>query len=194
MKLFSSKKKRRDPTGTTSSQARPKSRGSVSIATGTQFQQANNYQPEVCDVEVGSAVINNDVIDAYELRVEELGHLMLEQGRHLDQLTDRNRRLSTENIALRGKVSENFTTSMSFCTPETTSPLKSVMNQKKGSIEGQGKMQKQKEQNALLHSQAELLVKELAHSNNQISEMDMTIASLEKELKEIWELSRQCKI
>jgi myosin heavy subunit len=148
----------------------------------------------VCDVEVGSAVNNNDVIDAYELRVEELGHLMLEQGRHLDQLTDRNRRLSTENIALRGKVSENFTTSMSFCTPETTSPLKSVMNQKKGSIEGQGKMQKQKEQNALLHSQAELLVKELAHSNNQISEMDMTIASLEKELKEIWELSRQCKI
>jgi hypothetical protein len=75
-------------------------------------------------------------------------------------------------------------------------PLKSIMNQQKnGLTDGQAIMvQKQKEENALLHNQAELLVKELAHSNSQILEMDMTIALLEKELKGSWELSRKCKI
>eukprot|EP00804_Cyclotella_cryptica_P008454 CCRYP_003960-RA/>CCRYP_003960-RA protein AED:0.09 eAED:0.02 QI:0/0/0/1/1/1/4/0/674 len=125
---------------------------------------------------------NSELIDAYELRIEELGRLMLEQGKHLDELTNRSRRLSTENTMLREKVSSGIE---NLIAKHNKSPLNSMIrHQVTNQMNNTKTAQKDKEDNDLLHQQTELLVDELTHSNKQISE-------LEKELKQSWEHSRQ---
>jgi hypothetical protein len=52
---------------------------------------------------------------------------------------------------------------------------------------------KLREENSLLHQQAELLVNELTQANNQISELDLAIGSLESELKANWENAKKSK-
>ena len=142
-----------------------------------------------------STAINNSMIDAYELRIEELGHLMVEQGRHLDELSNRSRQLSSENIMLRERMAtglENLT--QPTCITQSKSPLKNIINyQKKGSVDDQVKAaQKCKEENSLLRQQADLMLEELGITNRRISELDMTVASLEKELKMSWENNYKC--
>jgi hypothetical protein len=195
MKLLGCKKTCRRPTGIKSvARTRPGSNGGVDVTTSTNAKDLP--PPNAIDDEFHPTTSNSEKIDAYELRIEELGQLMLEQGRHLDELTNRSHRLSTENLMLREKVSsglENLIAKPSGASMENKSPLNSMIRHQKKNQEDNNIIKKEKEENELLHKQAELLVHELAHSNAQISEMDMTIASLEKELKERWEQSRQCK-
>lgn len=48
---------------------------------------------------------DNTVVEEYEHRIEELGQMMLEQGRCLDELTAQSGRLSSENSLLRERLS-----------------------------------------------------------------------------------------
>lgn len=73
-------------------------------------------------------VVNNDGgddINVYESRIEELGQLLSEQGRCLDELTTSNRRISNENSQLRGRLATQHSV------PSTSSnrtPLKNILN------------------------------------------------------------------
>eukprot|EP00956_Cyclotella_meneghiniana_P045502 scaffold371945_cov113-Cyclotella_meneghiniana.AAC.1 len=191
MKLFKSKRKdSRDPTGTKSSLIRPPSVLAVQTVNKTPDTSAR------CSLDVVNAnrsedTSKDDIIDAYELRIEELGQLMVEQGRQLDEMSDRSKQLASENIMLREKVSSGLMLENLQPRNETKSPLKSIINQRKVSANDQAKLaQKYKDENSLLQQQSELLVQELEHANNQISNLDLTVASLEKEIKTNWE---QCQ-
>ena len=202
MKLFGSirKKNKRDPTGT-KSRARPLNSGNAHIAAvellnkTPDFDRARQITKNPVDSvttsnqnDSNTNSSNNDVLDAYEAQIEELGHLMLEQGRHLDELSSRSRALASENVMLREKVSSGL--KIKPRSDSNKSPLKSIINQKKISHEDQAKM---KEQNVLLHEQAERLALELSDANCQISDVDMTVANLEEELKASWENARRCE-
>ena len=149
-------------------------------------------------------------IDAYECRIEELGQLMQEQGRCLDELTDRSRRLSTENIMLRERLSsgiENLVSKpnhhSSYPDSVDKSPLQNITNNnpKKNSIgsaftsdEDAKLVQKCGDQNDLLLQQSDLLAKELMDANERIAERDASIALLGKELSACLEKARTCKL
>ena len=137
----------------------------------------------------------NDLIDVYEHRIEELGQLMVEQARHLDEMSSRSRRLSSENVLLREKLSSGFEKFVRPIQSDSKSPLKAMINhQKKLSADDYvKKIQQYKEENTLLHQQADLLVQELTHANSRISELDITVESLEKDVKAHWENARKRK-
>lgn len=187
MKFFSSnKKKSRDPTGT-KSRARPASASKISAV------EALNKTPDIhidrssqnplVVADDNPDVYNDDVIQSCELRLEEMSNLM-------DELSSRSLRLASENKSLREKLSSGFNQSIKPHM-ESKSPLKSIIKQqKKITVEEQTKL---REENLLLHQQAELLVNELTNANSQISELDLTIGSLEKELKANWENAKKCK-
>lgn len=181
--LFKSKAKRRDPTGTKSVQARPRPASSSSAVqtideASDQRLQTNLNPSNTADANLSDP--NNSNTDM----IEELeNYLMIEQARHLDELSKRSRRLE--------KVSSGLTKPGSSM--QTKSPLKSIMNlqTKKASS---ADVSKYRHENDLLIQQAELLVQELTHANGQISELDLTVASLEKELCGSWEKTRKCKL
>ena len=191
MKLFKSKRKdSRDPTGTKSSSARPASVECKSVNTTPATSAPLN--PLNCGnncarTNQSEDTSTDEIIDAYELRIVELGGLMVEQGRQLDEKTERCNLLASENNTLREKVSsglrlENLKSHNDSL--QIKSPLKSIINQRKVSADEQARiMQKYKDENSLLQQQAELLVKELEHANGRLSDQDLTVASLEKELK-----------
>ena len=78
MKLFKSKRKdSRDPTGTKSSLARPPSVLAVQTVNKTPDTSAP-CSLDVVNVNRSEDTSKDDIIDAYELRIEELGQLMVE--------------------------------------------------------------------------------------------------------------------
>jgi hypothetical protein len=167
--LFKGKAKRRDPTGTKSVQARPRPASSSSaVQTIDEASDQRLLNPSnTADANLSDP--NNSNTDM----IEELeNYLMIEQARHLDELSKRSRRLE--------KVSSGLTKPGSSM--QTKSPLKSIM--KKASS---ADVSKYRHENDLLIQQAELLVQELTHANGQISELDLTVASLEKK-------TRKCKL
>jgi hypothetical protein len=171
--LFKGKAKRRDPTGTKSVQARPRPASSSSaVQTIDEASDQRLLNPSnTADANLSDP--NNSNTDM----IEELeNYLMIEQARHLDELSKRSRRLE--------KVLSGLTKPGSSM--QTKSPLKSIMNlqTKKASS---ADVSKYRHENDLLIQQAELLVQELTHANGQISELDLTVASLEKK-------TRKCKL
>ena len=136
------------------------------------------------------------VIDVYEDRIEELGQLMAEQGRALDELTNRSRRLSTENSMLRDRlavgVSAKPTHPSSYSSQTARIPLKNIINSKSNKDDDSTRqlVQKLKSENSLLSEQSELLANELADANAGIVERDASIASLGKELSTCLEKAR----
>jgi chromosome segregation ATPase len=178
MKFFNNNKnKGRDPTGT-KSRARPASASkilAVEALNKTPDIDRSSQNPQVV-ADDNPDVFNDDVIQSYELRLEEMSNLM-------DELSSRSLRLASENKSLREKLSSGFNQSIKPHM-ESKSPLKSIIKQqKKITVEEQTKL---REENSLLHQQAELLVNELTNANS-------AIGSLEKELKANWENAKKCK-
>ena len=137
-------------------------------------------------------------IDVYEDRIEELGELMAEQGRCLDEVTNRSRRLSTENNMLREKLSNRMASKPGSSASPTMSPLKNVINitqrRRKDENNTSEDALRFKEENSLLLQQADLLTTELTESNRLIAERDASLASLGKELSSCLEKARSRKI
>ena len=143
-------------------------------------------------------------IDVYEDRIDELGQLMAEQGRCLDELTARSRRLSSENSMLRDRLSSSansvaFKQSSprgSFSLPGR-SPLKHIIqsSQRSSNDDTTTKrvLQQLNDDNSLLIHQAELLANELTAANRQLVEREESLASLETKLSSSLEKSRSCK-
>ena len=134
-------------------------------------------------------VINNDgeeETNAYEHRIDELGQLLSEQGRCLDELTTSNRRISNENSELRQRLATQHSAPS---TSSTRTPLKNILNNNKS--DESKLVSKLKEENKLLHQQSELLAAELRDANTSLSNRDETVASLGKELSTCLETARK---
>ena len=208
-------------------------------------ESVNKTTKPIIDNNTNYDIATNDA--AYEERIEELGQLMLEQGRCLDELTTRSHRLSTENGMLRerlstsienmlviprsndsrdanennGPTSEATTTAAS---QNNRSPLMNIINlTKKNSNESSSSssaiskngersitnsmttttmamapkdsklLQKYKDENDLLLQQSDLLAKELHFANEQLTERDISVETLGRELSACLEKARMCK-
>ena len=197
LSLFKKEKnRRRDSTATNSTAMSNSSVAAVGIVNRTPEPHGNipssNSGNAAFTHPCAQNAPHNAMIDAYELRIEELGQLIVEQGRHLDESSNRSRQLASENVMLREKMATGLENLRTSSTMQSKSPLKNIMNsQKKGSADEAKTMQKYKEENTLLQQQAALMVEELGVTNRHISELDMTVASLEKELKASWD--NNCK-
>lgn len=123
---------------------------------------------------------------------------MAEQGRCLDEVTSRSRRLSTENNMLRERLTTSMASEPVSSVSPARSPLKSVINstQRKRKDENNTKdaVLRFKEENSLLIQQADLLANELTESNRLLAERDASLASLGKELSSCLEKTRSRKI
>jgi len=76
-------------------------------------------------------IISNDGGEdnnVYEHRIDELGQLLSEQGRCLDELTSSNRRISNENASLRERLATHHSVQSSS---STRTPLKNILNNNK---------------------------------------------------------------
>lgn len=134
-------------------------------------------------------VINNDgeeETNAYEHRIDELGQLLSEQGRCLDELTSSNRRISNENSDLRQRLAIQHSAPMPS---STRTPLKNILNNNKS--DESKLVSKLKEENKLLNQQSELLAAELRDANTSLSNRDETVSSLGKELSTCLETARK---
>jgi uncharacterized coiled-coil DUF342 family protein len=118
--------------------------------------------------------------------LEELGLLLREQGRCLDELTSRSRTLAAENIVLRERISSGIDGVSK--SRSRRDPLSSIINKK--NAQGDDMLRKFKDENEMLLQQADLLAKELNDANASIAERDASIASLGHELKGILEKAR----
>ncbi len=142
-------------------------------------------------------------IDVYEDRIDELGQLMAEQGRCLDELTARSRRLSSENSMLRERLSSANSVAVKQSSPRGSfslpgrSPLKHIIRSSQRSsnddITTKRVVQQLNDDNSLLIQQAELLTNELTEANRQLVEREDSLASLETKLSSSLEKSRSCK-
>lgn len=111
---------------------------------------------------------------AYDLRIEELGLFMEEQGAHLDTLTQRCDILLKENESMRKKTAISIGKVQA---PKISSEM--IMTD---SIDGINTKKLLVDENELLMQQSELLVKELDISNMAVSVRDKTITVLNKEI------------
>lgn len=142
-------------------------------------------------------------VDVYEDRIDELGQLMAEQGRCLDELTTRSRRLSSENNMLRERLSSSESVLVKQSSPRgsflfpTRSPLKHIIknSQRSSSDDATTRqvVQKLNDDNSLLIQQAELLANELTEANGQLAERDESLATLETKLSSSLEKARSCE-
>lgn len=119
--------------------------------------------------------------------VEELGQLLREQGRCLDELTNRSRALAAENIVLRERISSGID-NVSISKPCQRDPLSSITNKK--NAQGDDILRKFKSENEMLLQQADLLAKELNDAHVSIAERDVSITSLSQELSHLLEKAR----
>ena len=120
-------------------------------------------------------------IDAYEERIDELGRMMQEQGRCIDGLTERSRRVSTENTTLRERLSSRLS-----CEPAARKP-----GGQGASEDGDAApTRKLRDDNALLLEQADLLAAELRDANARLAEGEERISALGKELATCLEKAR----
>mmetsp|Transcript_21452 Transcript_21452/g.44857 ORF Transcript_21452/g.44857 Transcript_21452/m.44857 type:complete len:389 (-) Transcript_21452:3231-4397(-) len=150
-----------------------------------------NYDSEIAkdqDANIPHCSIASDV---YEDRIEELGSLLQEQGRYIDELTNRSRIMSTENTVLRERMSENIVSNKPAASSPKRSPLKNIPRANRSNKDEQAKRaQAFEEENALLIQQADLLADELTGANKLIANRDASIISLSKELSSCLEKTR----
>lgn len=117
--------------------------------------------------------------------LEEIGHLLQEQGRYLDELTNRSNSLASENIVLRERISSGIDSVSK--SSRRRDPLSSIINNKKRMGDD---VQKVKDENEVLLQQADMLAKELNDAHSSIAERDSSIASLSNELSGLLEKAR----
>ena len=144
------------------------------------------------------ATINeDDVIAGYEHQIQELGQLLNEQGRALDEHNNRSRRLSDENSILRDRLASATTNKplpSSSSLPRT--PLKNIINNRSASKDNANTkqlIQRYNEERDLLIQQSELLANELADANKSLAERDEHVVNLEKELSKCLDKARSCE-
>lgn len=125
--------------------------------------------------------------------LEDLGFLLQEQGRCLDELTNRSRGLSAENILLRERISSGID-SVVTKSSQRDSLLSMMMSGGKKRVEGDDILKKFKEENEMLLQQADLLANELNMANASIAERDTSIASLGRELLGLVEKTRRLMV
>ena len=118
--------------------------------------------------------------------LEEIGQLLQEQGRYLDELTTRSNNLASENILLRERISSGID-NVSSKSSRRREPLSSIINTKKRMGD---EFQKIKDENDMLLQQADMLAKELNDAHSSIAERDSSIASLSNELSGLLEKAR----
>ena len=118
--------------------------------------------------------------------LEEIGHLLQEQGRFLDELTNRSNNLASENHLLRERISSGIDSVSK--SSRRRDPLSSIINNKKRM--GDDVIQKVKDENDVLLQQADMLAKELNDAHSSIAERDSSIASLSNELSGLLEKAR----
>jgi len=126
-------------------------------------------------------------IDDEASHVFQLGRLIQEQGRCLDELTNRSNSLATENIVLRERISSGIDSVSK--SSRRREPLSSIINTKKR-MQGDDMLQKFKDENEMLLQQADLLAKELNDAHSSIAERDSSISSLSHELSGLLEKAR----
>ena len=117
--------------------------------------------------------------------LEDLGNLLQEQGRCLDELTNRSRGLAAENIVLRERISSGID---SVTKSSRRDSLPSIITKKR--VHGDDIIKTFKDENEMLLQQADLLAKELNDANASIEERDSSIASLGHELSGLLEKAR----
>ncbi|KAK1739265.1 hypothetical protein QTG54_009808 [Skeletonema marinoi] len=126
-------------------------------------------------------------IDDEASHVFQLGRLIQEQGRCLDELTNRSNSLATENIVLRERISSGIDRVSK--SSRRREPLSSIINTKKR-MQGDDMLQKFKDENEMLLQQADLLAKELNDAHSSIAERDSSITSMSHELSGLLEKAR----
>ncbi len=117
--------------------------------------------------------------------LEDLGLLMREQGKCLDELTIRSNSLAAENMILRERISSGIDNVV----PKSGRRGGGLINGRKKSMSDDA-IKKVKDENDMLLQQADLLVKELNDANASIAERDSSIASLSHELSGVLEKAR----
>ncbi len=198
---------------------------SLYIPSSENPNSSNNHTMFSSEIPTNSNPHDSDdaVIENYEQRIEELGQMMLEQGRCLDELTAQSSRLSSENVLLRERLSagvESFLTRVNGDRSEgkgeneapgcesslTSRNLKNIMtfhNQSKSSIgssrifrndeDESNVVNKYKDKIDLLTQQSELLAKELASANEHIADRDERVVSLGNDLSACLKKARKCE-
>ena len=130
---------------------------------------------------------DDDVVAGYERQIQDLGQLLSQQGRALDEHNNRSRHLSDENSILRDRLASTAAKPLqSTSPPPRTTPLKNIITNSRSSASKDDAKTKQlinlhKEEKYLLIQQSELLANELADANKCLAERDETIGNLGKE-------------
>ena len=126
------------------------------------------------------------IFASYDMRIEELGNLIEQQGSYLDTLTERSQELLSENEALRKRAARDIEKlSRQRSSDRIQDSL--VKTNSGDALTAVDKNSKQwndlTEENDLLCEQAELLAKELERANQTISSRDKNIEQLNKQVK-----------
>ena len=136
-----------------------------------------------------SANDDDDVVAGYERQIQDLGQLLSEKGRALDEHNKRSRRLSDENSILRDRLA-----SMAVAKPLQSSsppPFENIIDSGSSASKGDANTkQLSEEEKDLLIQQSELLANELADANKCLAERDETIGNLGKELSKCLDKAR----
>ena len=137
---------------------------------------------------------DDDVVAGYERQIQDLGQLLSEQGRALDEHNNRSRRLSDENSILRDRLASTAVVKpLQSSSPQRATPLKNIINVRSASKDDANTkqlIQRQKEDKDILIQQSELLANELADANKCLAERDETIGNLGKELSKCLDKAR----
>ena len=143
---------------------------------------------------------DDDVVAGYERQIQDLGQLLSQQGRALDEHNNRSRRLSDENSILRDRLASTAAAKplqSSPPPPPRTTQLKNIINVRSSSNKDDANMkqliQRKKEETDLLIQQSELLANELADANKCLAERDETIGNLGKDLSTCLDKARSCE-
>ena len=140
---------------------------------------------------------DDDVVAGYERQIQDLGQLLSEQGRALDEHNNRSRRLSDENSILRDRLASTAAKPLQSSPPPLrTTPLKNIINSRSASKDDANMkqlIQRKKEETDLLIQQSELLANELADANKCLAERDETIGNLGKDLSTCLDKARSCE-
>ena len=132
------------------------------------------------------------IVAGYERQIQDLGQLLSEKGRALDEHNKRSRRLSDENSILRDRLA-----SMAAAKPLQSSsppPLKNIINSRSSESKDDTNTKQLSEEEKDLHiQQSELLANELADANKCLAERDKTIGNLGKDLSTCLDKARSCE-
>ena len=156
----------------------------VGLSTELKFYQDKaGVHPPGLDNEVGFPLLMSiedlmsPLLVAYDMRVDELGQLMEQQGGHLDALIQRVEHLLADNQNLHNQISQGIHDLIEKDLPTNISRERG-MEKQNDIVESEKKLRKIAEEKALLIQQCSLLKSELNCADKDITSRDRTLASL----------------